>query len=374
MVSPAHPSYADIRVFQKEARTLAANGYEVTLYARADSQPSSFIEDGVRVVPVQYSTRGGMLLATPSLLRKLLAESADLYHLHNPFSLPLVVALKLAGRKVIYDVHEDFRRRVHLRAWIPRMIRTQTGIGIAIAERIAGRLVDAGIASQPNVVRRLGKKAVLLLNAPVVGGDLIDNALAFAETLSEEEVHPEGALRLAYIGGLSGPRGLFEMTELVARLNEDVPARLWLLGYSDPDDLEAARRQPGWRFVDYLGRQPQTEAFGRVARADIALAVLRDQGGHADASPNKLYEYMALGTPFVASDFPFWREGLPVKSGGLFVDPEDMEAIVKAVEWLVQNPEETQRLTSRGNQYVREYFNWSHESQTLLALYERLLA
>ncbi len=373
IVTPAHPTYADVRVFQKEARTLESEGYNVTLFAKAEGRDEPFVDDGIRVVPLDFPSRGHMVSALPGLARHLLREKADIYHLHNPFSLPLVMALKAAGRKVVYDVHEDFTRRVRLRGWIPRLLRPSAGVSVGMLEKVAGSIVDAVIVSQPDVADRFGPKAVLILNAPVVKGALIKKALAFGTELTETMIHPDGAARLVYIGGISRSRGLFNMVELVEKLNNIRPARLWLLGHSDATDISRARELDGWKYVDFLGLRPQHEAFGYISRSDVALALLLDEGGHRDASPNKLYEYMAVGTPFVSSDYAFWREGLADDTGGLFVEPTDDEAPLASILQLLDNPTAAQEMAERGRVYVTDHFNWDREGQKLLDVYEKLL-
>lgn len=373
IASLAHPSYDDVRVFQKEARTLAAHGYAVTLYAQAPGRLGPFDHDAIRVVPLNIDSRTALVAQLPRLTKQLLAEDAAIYHCHNPFTLPLVLALKAAGRTVIYDVHEDYRERVHIRPWIPRAFRGLVGQTAVALEFIVARVADAAIATQDDVQARLGKRALLIDNAPALDGPVMKGAEAFAASLDDEEVHPDGAFRLVYAGGLSVPRGLHSMVDAVAAVNAVRPARLWLLGLHDPDDFAEAQRRPGWQYVDFLGAKPQQEAFGYIARADVGLAVLLDQGGHRYISSNKLYEYMALGTPFVASDFERWRQRIPSGSGGLFVDPADSDAIARAVLHLDAHPEDAQRLTDEGHRYVRDTFNWNHEQNKLLALYERLL-
>ncbi len=372
VVSPAHPSYDDVRVFQKEARTLAHHGYDVTLYAQAPGRLGPFAHDAIRVVPLEVNSRTSLVLHLPQLTRRLLAEDAAVYHCHNPFTLPLVFALKAAGRRVIYDVHEDYWERVRIRPWIPRPLRTLTGLGVVALEHVAARIADAAGDTQEDVRARLGPRALLIDNAPIVDGALMEAAAAFGAALSDDEVHPGGALRLVYAGGLSVSRGLLSMVDTVERLQATGPARLWLLGHDDPASLAQARARPGWAHVDFLGPRPQHEAFGYITRADVGLAVLLDEGGHRFISSNKLYEYMALGTPFVASNFARWRERLPTGSGGLFVDPTDPEAIARAVLHLAAHPEEAQALTERGRLFVREAFNWERDQAKQLARYDPL--
>jgi len=86
-----------------------------------------------------------------------------------------------------------------------------------------------------------------------------------------------------------------------------------------------------------------------------------------------MFEYMASGIPFIASDFPFWREIISDSNCALFVDPQDPQAIAGAMQWLLDNPEEAAAMGRRGRAAVEERYNWEAESGKLIALYRRLL-
>jgi len=92
IVAPVH-CYNDVRVFQKQAITLAKEGYQIVLLARA---PKVLVEKGIKIQPVPaYSNRVMRFLKLPLILQQAWIEKADLYHLHNPDTLPLAFALKL---------------------------------------------------------------------------------------------------------------------------------------------------------------------------------------------------------------------------------------------------------------------------------------
>ena len=375
IVTPAHQTYADVRVFQKEARTLAAHGYQVTLFAQAKGRMAPFVEEGVRVVPLNFPTRGHMVVGLPRLFRRLLREKADLYHLHNPFSLPLILALKAARRKVIYDVHEDYIERIRIRDWLPRVLRVPTAYFVGGLEILVGKLVDGAIATQPEVADRLGSRAIILENAPMVNDEVIDRAEAFARTIPDEVANPEGAFRLVYAGSISRVRGLPSMMDALGLVNEETPARLWLIG--PPDDEQGiadAMRHPAWRYVDFIGRlEHQHEVFGHMLRANVGLALFRDWGGYARISSNKLYEYMASGVPFVASAFPRWQARLESVKAGFFCEPTDSACVALNLLDLINDPDKARRMGEKGRTFVRAEFNWDTEQAKLLALYQRVL-
>ncbi len=376
IVTPAHATYADIRIFQKEARSLAANGYDVTLFAQAEGQLEPFREAGIHIVPLSYSTRGHLVFGLPRLFVRLLRENADVYHLHNPFSIPLVVALKTFRRKVIYDVHEDYFERIRIRAWLPKLLRAPVAHMVVGAERLVGGVVDGAIATQPEVVARLGPRAILLENAPLVDDAIVVRSEEFARQIPDEVANPDGSLRIIYAGSVSRVRGLSTMMEALGLVNESTPARLWLVG--PPDDetgLDEAMNHPAWPHVDFLGRlEHQHEVFGYMQRSDVGLALFRDHGGYARISSNKLYEYLASGIPFVASAFPAWKERLASVNAGFFCEPTDAQCVARKLVFLARNPGEAHQMAERGLRFIRIEFNWDTDKAKLLSLYEDVLA
>jgi glycosyltransferase involved in cell wall biosynthesis len=366
VIAPVH-LWDDVRVFHKEARTLARAGYRVVVIARAP-RPHEF--DGIRILPARTVTFSRFLrfLAVPAVFVQALRINADIYHLHNPDTLPIAAGLKMLGRQCIYDTHEDFSRKILARRWLPRPIRPGIARLIAFLESLISRLVDAVIVTQPEVLSRLPRSAVLIGNTPRLDSALFDRVQHLAKTIKNDF----SGLRAVYIGSITPERGLFEMVQALETANAAVSIRLWLIGPCSSADLRAAAKLSGWRYVDYIPPQPQEQAFAYVSRADVGLVVLRDVGDHATIDPNKLYEYMAFGLPFIASNFPRWQERLAGVTAGLYVEAGDAQALAQAEIEMARNPVTRQQMGQNGRAFVEEH-NWEHESIKLLELYRRIL-
>ena len=82
---------------------------------------------------------------------------------------------------------------------------------------------------------------------------------------------------------------------------------------------------------------------------------------------------MAAGLPVIASNFPLWKEIVEGNKCGLIVNPLDPEEIARAIEYLINHPDEARRMGKNGRRAVLEKYNWENESKKLLKLYEGLL-
>lgn len=365
IVAPVH-IYSDIRVFQKEAKSLAANGYQVTLIARSD-RPR--LEDGVRILPAPAaSNRLKRFLSLFAVFRLALAQRADIYHLHNPDTIPIAFALKLCRKRIIYDTHENFAQFILIKHWIPGVLRPPLALIVSWLEALVGRVADRSIATEAGVVQRLGPKAVLIENPPVTQGRLIDEAHACAKHVTRGD-----EFRLVYVGTISRARGLDAMIDALELVNQKRLCRLWLIGGGPDGEIDEARQRPGWAWVDYLGVLPQAEAFGYMLKSDAGLVTFLNVGGHAHLNPNKLFEYMVFGIPFVASDFESWRQIVNGTGAGIFVDPGAIGEMAEKITWLAGHPEERREMAARGNSFVLSHYNWEAESKKLLTIYQAIL-
>ena len=367
ILAPVH-RYDDIRVFRKEAVTLAAAGNEVVLYARTpDGQP--LVRDGVTVRPVRYKGRLGRFLRLPVVGHRAWREGGDVFHLHNPDTIPLALALKARRQRVIYDTHEDFRTEILLRTWLPGVLRLPAAAAVAAAESVVSRVVDAVIVTQEQLVDRL-PGAVVIGNPPIVDRAAAEQAATVREHRHRAEVV------LGYVGGISRDRGLDRMLALVGALVEKLPARLLLIGPAVNDDaLERARATPEWQYVDYRGELPQEAALAALDDADVGLILFEDTASHRHIDPNKIYEYLMRALPFVATDFPSWRERFGGDRVGVFV-PADEEApgIAERVASFVSDRASLLRAGRAGADFVWRNYSWQEDgAPVLLALYERVM-
>ena len=303
---------------------------------------------------------------TRHVYRAALKENPEaVFHFHDPELLPFMVLLKLRGRRVIYDAHEDTPRQVFHQYWIPPILRWPVSISMRLLEAIGSRLFDGIIAVNDTIARRFPKRKTLIIpNYP------------FSTQPQSIQVasYRERPMQAAYVGGLTEVRGIREMIEAIHRLSSELSAKLVLAGTFYPAELEKEmREQAGWDRVDFRGWVTQSELSDILNFTRVGLVVLHPTAQYRDSFPTKMFEYMAAGLPVVASNFPRLKNFIDRHRCGLTVDPHDTKAVADAIEYLFTHPEEAEAMGRRGREAIEENFNWEKQAEKLVAMYESLV-
>lgn len=359
----SHHADDDIRIFRKECKALAEAGYSVSYVVPT---PESGNHDGIniRAVPVPRSRKERFLLTPWRVFREAIRADADVYHFHDPELMLPGMVLKMTGKRVIYDVHEDLPRQILSKGWISAWLRKPVAWLAEALEFVVVRAVDGVITATPHIAKRFPPaKTTVVQNFPISG-----------ELVSASSVaHYQRPRSFMYVGGITNIRGVRECVEAMEILNWSTDARLLLAGTFESDALEQELRSlPGWKYVQHLGFLSREDVAERFAQVRGGLVMFHPVPNHVNAQPNKLFEYMSAGLPVIGSDFPAWRQLIDATGAGLLVDPSDPAALAAALQQILEDPVAAQRMGERGAEAVRDRFNWEREAEELLSVYERL--
>jgi glycosyltransferase involved in cell wall biosynthesis len=366
VVSSVH-RWNDTRIFVKQAASLAAEGYNVVLAAICD-RPEPFEANGVRVVPLLRRPRPLRWVTWISILRIVVADRSAVVHAHDPELIPLVVLLKLTGRKVICDIHENIAEQLLHKEWIPRLLRWPLSAMAKLVQRALPRLVDAVILAEDSYARDFpsASNVTIVRNFPILPARF-------------KQDYETDTLRLIYVGDVRKVRGILEYVRIVALLAaQHVPAELRVVGsFADrAEEAETAAliRELGLeKRIHFLGRRPPEEIPVLLNECDVGLALLHPIGNYRESYPTKMFEYMAAGLPVVASWFALWESVIVGNECGRVVDPLNVDAGAAAVREYWSSPGLRERHGRNGRAAVVGRYGWSVEWQALRRVYERLV-
>jgi glycosyltransferase involved in cell wall biosynthesis len=358
--------WRDARVFLKMCAGVASAGHEVHLVVPRDTVGVETI-DGVVIhgLPRPANRRDRMFGTIGRVLETAAGLKGDIYQFHDPeFLLRAPGFQDRVGVPVIFDSHEDYRLQMQYKIWLPKWSRRSVGHAVGLIEdRTVNRLAGV-IAATPSIAERFRHHpaCVVVQNFPVLE----------ELRVPESECGQREVGRFGYVGGLSVVRGAEQMIDALPVAGKDV--RLDLGGPWTPPSLrEACAAKQGWQQVDELGYMNRDQIATMFRRVFAGLSLLHPTPSYLTAYSVKMFEYMAGGLPFIASDFPMWRGIVDDAECGLLANPLDPVAIGKAMRQLTDDPDAAMRMGENGRRAVEEKYNWGREQEKLLTFYGTLV-
>jgi glycosyltransferase involved in cell wall biosynthesis len=360
-ITTVHTS-SDVRIFHKECKTLAEEGYEVYLIAPHDNEEEI---DGVHIIPLpQKSGRLYRFIFKRGIaLKKAKEVNAQIYHFHDPEMIFLGLKLKLLGKKVIYDVHEDVPAQILNKDWLGSLfMRKVISKLFNFLEKFACRHFDGVVTVTKDIVDKfyMNKRTTLLRNLP---------SIVIIDESKRLEVKRE-KFTMLYAGGLTEIRGIRELIEATNYLNGEV--ELLIFGkWDDPKYKKECEGLEGWKYTQFMGFKPVEEVYSYMKSVDLGLCTLYPTLNHIKSSPVKAFEYMACGIPILMSNFPCWMDVF--EKSAIFVNPKNPKEMAEKIEDLVKNIENTRQIGLNNRKLVETMFSWEAEKVNLINLYKEIL-
>lgn len=290
---------------------------------------------------------------------------ADVYEANDlPPLLATVIAARLRGRPVVYRAHELWSEatadvpfaafwRFMERTLVPRCDYVVT------PEENRSRIyaVELGARRPPLTVRNCPP-----YRQPIESDRLRDDL---------RQRGSDGSTIVLYQGLVDSMRCIEEIAEATRFFDDGIVLVIMGTGYGRWASPTTALA--GFDRIVVLPPVAYDQLLPYTASADIGILLYRnDCRNNYYCAPNKLFEYMMMGLPVIAPDYPGMVPLVEGEGVGLSVDPASPRAIAAAVNRLAADPQGRARMRDRGLRLSRDRYNWAVESTPLLELYRRL--
>lgn len=362
-LSTVHPAH-EPRILERECLSLAAEGYEV-FYIVPHSQDECVKQVKILALNMPSNRWQRFFVAQFQLLKKALSTQAEIYHYHDPELLLVGIILKLKGKKVIVDVHENLPEQILHKPWIHKSIRSFLACFVGLIERLVYPCYDGIVVVVPDLMKKFSAaKTVLVRNYPDLKKSEFENAPIYAKRSNQ----------LLYVGRIEAARGSVEMVSLLSKANPQLKVKLVLAGPCSHNHEQELRRDMKADACEMLGWASRDQVRSLLCNSKVGLCLLHPIPNYLKALPTKAFEYMVAGLPVVATDLPLLSPIIQQHQCGIIIPPYDVKAAAEAVNWLLSNPIEAEAMGKRGQEAILAHYCWATEFEKLKQLYCQIVS
>jgi len=331
--------------------------------------PSQFFSDFSMAQTVAYNYK--YIIEAKKILKK---EKPDFfYQRYSPLNFGGVVLSKLLKTRLIVEINSPvgtIQNRGNQR-WLSyclmrvfeRMILSQADDIVVVSEAIK-RYLNA------NGIRR---------NKVIVNPNGVDPDV-FSSSINEDEVRRKYGLKDKTVVGFSGNfvrwHGIPNLIKAISNVilyNSNI--HLLLIG-----DSKLRRRYQQMvkeknldEYVTFTGAIPYSEVPEYLAACDILVSsqIPIVDGLDYHQSPVKIFEYMAMGKPIIASNLGQISRILQHEETALLVEPGNISQLAKGILRLIHDKELARGLGKKAREEVIRNFTWQKNAERVISLYTK---
>lgn len=353
----------DVRIFHKQCVSLAKQNYNVTLIG-FDEKSLCYFNDNVNIRTLEYVKPiffFTFIKRVYKIYKSAIECNAQIYHLHDPELLLLITFLKAKNKVVIFDSHEDIPNQILEKKNLPRFIMFFVSSIYKKFEKYILKKCDLLISPTNHITNRLKKinpNTIQVTNYPFINNQIDlkwENSICFAGGITNQWLHHN-----------------------IIKAIEDIPNVTYnISGKFDSKYYNNLSLLKSWTKVNYFGILPFKDVPMFISNSTIGMALNnynKNVGGKIGSlGNNKLFEYMNIGIPVICTDFILWKEIIDKYNCGIYVNPNSIDDITCAINFLLNNPLRAKEMGNNGKNAIRLEYNWISQEKILLNSYKLII-
>ena len=155
---------------------------------------------------------------------------------------------------------------------------------------------------------------------------------------------------------------------------KNINVKYYLAGDNNNSYFESLKEIDGFEKVNVIGKVSKDEVKKIYAKSAVGIALndyVANVGFHEGSLGNtQVFENMEAGLPVIGTDFNLWKKIIVDNHCGLCVNPNSVEEITNAINYLLENKDEAIEMGKNGRKAVEREYNWSNQEKKLYLFYE----
>jgi colanic acid biosynthesis glycosyl transferase WcaI len=208
-----------------------------------------------------------------------------------------------------------------------------------------------------------------------VEADLFAPASSAANAVLRKELGAEGKFLVCYIGTMGNAHGLETLLDAAAQLRQqNSNARFLLVGEgAEKEKIKTLAQSRSLDNVQFLDQQPREKIPAFISASDACLVLLKKTDVFKTVIPTKMLEFMSCARPVILGVDGQARQIVEDAGAGLVIEPENSEALVKAINQLSADRKLGNALGQKGREYILRHFARSNTAEKYIDVLQNLL-
>ncbi len=196
-----------------------------------------------------------------------------------------------------------------------------------------------------------------------------------AGTGLRRELCAEGKFVVSYIGTMGMAHGLETIIAAAAQLQDVNPEIVFLMigQGAEKERIAALARERGLNNLRFVDQQPREKIPAYICASDVCLVPLKRTDLFKTVIPTKMLEFMSCARPVILGVEGQARAILEEARAGLAIEPENPDALVKAIRYLAANQEMARELGQNGREHILRKFSRRQTAEKYIQTLEDLL-
>jgi glycosyltransferase involved in cell wall biosynthesis len=297
---------------------------------------------------------------------------ADLFHFHDIDTLAIgIIPAKYMRKPIVFDCHDIFSE-IQVKDSVLYKMRAIWGT----LERTLAKKADAVFTIASSVEKYLSErcgvapsKITKVYNAPLIYPKQEFNSIREEHNLSEN------VKIVLYLGSVNPDRGLDTLFQSATYFSENLVLAVYGFGHEDT-----------WKELRRLARKYGVEnkvVFGGAVEANKVHQYLMSSdfltipnvflSAAYDVLPNKFFECMMAGKPFVCNELPEMAVLVREYNCGIVCNNDSPKSYANALNDLLSNPAHATLLGQNGREKAENIHNWNSQAYKISGVYAGLL-
>jgi glycosyltransferase involved in cell wall biosynthesis len=189
------------------------------------------------------------------------------------------------------------------------------------------------------------------------------------------ELGAEGKFVVGYLGTMGMAHGLESVVQAATELQRTAPNVLFLMvgEGSEKEGIINRARSQGLTNMRFVGQQPREKVSELISVSDACLVLLKKAELFKTVIPTKMLEFMSCERPVILGVDGQARKIMDQAGAGVYVEPENVAALVQAITQLAANPLLRETLGRNGRRHIVAHFSRQQTAKAYIAVLEGIV-